>query len=66
MFMSEFGLDICCILARFFDRIEPRECLRRLSFENIADGTSQRIKRTSGARVVFFVFSKLDLFFIDV
>ena len=33
MFMSEFELDISLVLACLFDRIEPRECLKKLSFE---------------------------------
>ena len=49
------GYFYCCMI---LDIIEPRECLERFSFEKkLAAGTSQRVKRTSGAPVFILFLS---------
>ena len=45
------------MLRLFFDVIKPRSTLERLVLKNAAQRTSQRVKWTSGARVVKFFFS---------
>ena len=44
--LTLIGNCSCCFV------FEPREYARAISFENAVDCTSQRVKRTSGARVM--------------
>ena len=45
---------------------EPRDYARSVSFENAAECTTQRFKRTSGVRVMNLLFNDLELSLTDV
>ena len=50
----------------YFLDLSIRSMLERLVLKNVVERTSQRLKWTSGARVMNFVFNEVELSLIDV